>query len=171
MDLLAVQGTLKSLFQHHSLKASILWHSAFFMVQLSHLYKTTENTIALTIQTFVGKEMSLLFNMLSRFVIAFFPRSKHLNFTGALTIHRDFGVQENTETQTLVKVNLSTILDLFCSKQFMSCPGAVILLKYVPCLLPSCFKSRKSWREDPEGRVGRHLSTHTWRHPDDQLKQ
>ena len=109
--------------------------------------------------------------MLSRFVIAFFPRSKHLNFTGALTIHRDFGVQENTETQTLVKVNLSTILDLFCSKQFMSCPGAVILLKYVPCLLPSCFKSRKSWREDPEGRVGRHLSTHTWRHPDDQFKQ
>ena len=59
LDLLAVQGTLKSLFQHHSLKASILWHSAFFMVQLSHLYKTTENTIALTIQTFVGKVMSL----------------------------------------------------------------------------------------------------------------
>ena len=66
---------------------------------------TTGKTIALTIQTFVGKVMPLLFNMLSRFVIAFFPRSKHLNFTGALTIHRDFGVQENTETQTLVTVN------------------------------------------------------------------
>ena len=66
-DLLAVQGTLKSLFQHHSSKASILWRSAFFIVQLSHLYMTTEKTIALTRQTFVGKVMSLLFNMLSQF--------------------------------------------------------------------------------------------------------
>ena len=78
LDLLAVQGTLKSLPQHHSSKASILWCSAFFMVQLSHLYKTTEKTIALTIQTFVGKVMSLFYHMLSRFVIAFLPRSKHL---------------------------------------------------------------------------------------------
>ena len=77
-DLLAVQGILKSLLQHHSLKASILWCSAFFMVQLSHPYMTTEKTIALTIQTFVGKVMSLFFNMLPRFVIAFLPRSKHL---------------------------------------------------------------------------------------------
>ena len=77
-DLLAVQGTLKSLLQHHNLKASVLWCSAFFMVQLSHLYITTGKTIALTIQTFVGKVMSLLFNMLSRFVVAFLPRSKHL---------------------------------------------------------------------------------------------
>ena len=77
MDLLAVQGTLKSL-QHHSSKASILWHSAFFMVQLSHSYMTTGKTIALTIQTFVGKIMPLLFNVLSRFVIIFLPRSKHL---------------------------------------------------------------------------------------------
>ena len=77
-DLLAVQGTLKSLLQHHSSKASILWHSAFFMVQLSHPYMTTGKTIALTIQTFVGKVRSLLFNMLSRFVIAFLPRSKRL---------------------------------------------------------------------------------------------
>ena len=68
-DLLAVQGTLKSLLQHHSSKASILWLSAFFMVQLSHPYMTTGKTIALTIQTFVGKVMTLLFNMLSRFVI------------------------------------------------------------------------------------------------------
>ena len=78
LDLLAVQGTPKSLFQHHSLKASILQCSAFFMVQLSHPYMTTGNTIALIIGTFVSKVRSLLFNMLSRFVIAFLPRSKHL---------------------------------------------------------------------------------------------
>ena len=77
-DLLAVQGTLKSVLQHHSSKASIFLHSAFFMVQLSHLYMTTGKTIALTIWTFVGKVMSLLFNMLSRFVIAFLLRSKRL---------------------------------------------------------------------------------------------
>ena len=77
-DLLAVQGTLKSLLQHHSSKASILQPSAFFMVQLSHLYMTTGKTIALTIWTFVGEIMSLLFNILSRFVIAFLPRSKCL---------------------------------------------------------------------------------------------
>ena len=78
LDLLAVQGTLKSLLQHHSSKASILWHLAFLMVQLSHPYMTTGKTIALTRQTFVGKVMSLLFNMLSRLVIAFLPRSKCL---------------------------------------------------------------------------------------------
>ena len=78
LDLLAVQGTLKSLLQHHSSKASILRCSPFFIVQLSHPYVTTGKTIALTRQTFVGKGMSLLFNMLSRLVIAFLPRSKHL---------------------------------------------------------------------------------------------
>ena len=78
LDLLAVQGTLKSLLQHHSSKASILWCSAFFMVQLSHPYMTTGKTITLTRQTFVAKIMSLLFNMLSRLVITFLPRSKHL---------------------------------------------------------------------------------------------
>ena len=77
-DLLAVQGTLKSLLQHHSSKASILWHSAFITVQLSHPYMTTGKTIALTRRTFVGKVMSLLFNMLSRLVTTFLPRSKHL---------------------------------------------------------------------------------------------
>ena len=77
-DLLAVQGTLKSLLQHHSSKASILWHSAFFIVQLSHPYMTTGKAIALTRQTFVGKVMSLLFNTLSRLVITFLPSSKHL---------------------------------------------------------------------------------------------
>ena len=76
--LLAVQETLKSLLQHHSSKASILWHSAFFIVQLLHPYMTTGKIIALTRWTFVGKVMSLLFNMLSRLVIAFLPRSKHL---------------------------------------------------------------------------------------------
>ena len=78
LDLLAVQGTLKSLPQHHSSKASILWLSAFFTVQLSHPYMTTGKTIALTRRTLVGKVMSLLFNMLSRLVITFLPRSKHL---------------------------------------------------------------------------------------------
>uniref|UniRef100_A0AC11E0N5 Uncharacterized protein n=3 Tax=Ovis aries TaxID=9940 RepID=A0AC11E0N5_SHEEP len=78
LDLLAVQGTLKSLLQHHSSKASVLWCSAFFIVQLSDPYMTTGKTIALTTWTFVGKVMSLLFNMLSRLVITFLPRSKHL---------------------------------------------------------------------------------------------
>ena len=78
LDLLAVQWTLKSLLQHHSSKASVLWHSAFFIVQLSHPYMTTGKTIALTRWTFVDKVISLLFNMLSRLVITFLPRGKHL---------------------------------------------------------------------------------------------
>ena len=96
LDLLAVQGTLKSLFQSHSSKASILRCSAFFIVQPSHPYMTTGKIITLTICTFVSKVMSLLFNMLSRFVIAFLPRSKRLfHFMAAVTIHSDFGAQEN----------------------------------------------------------------------------
>ena len=78
LDLLAVQGTLKSLLQHHSSKASVLWHSAFFIVQLSHTYMTTEKTIPLTRWIFVGKVMFLLFNTLSRLVVTFLPRSKCL---------------------------------------------------------------------------------------------
>jgi len=78
VDLLAVQGILKRLLQHHSSKASILQHSAFFIVQLSHPYMTTGKTIDLTSGTFVGKVMSLLFNMLSMLIITFLPRSKHL---------------------------------------------------------------------------------------------
>ena len=78
LGLLAVQGTLKSLLQHHSSKALILWCSAFFMVQFSYLYMTTGKTIVLTWRTFVGKVMSLIFNMLSRFIITFLPRSKCL---------------------------------------------------------------------------------------------
>ena len=91
LDLLAVQGTLKSLLQHHSSKASILLHSAFFTVLLSHPYMTTGKTIALTRRTFVGKVMSLLFNMLFRLVIAFLPKSKSFNFMAAVTICSDFG--------------------------------------------------------------------------------
>ena len=91
-DLLAVQGTLKSLLQHHRSKASILWHSALFRVKLSHPYVTIGKTIALTRQTFVGKVMFLLFNMLSRLVIAFLPRSKaSFNFMTAVTICSNFG--------------------------------------------------------------------------------
>ena len=78
LDLIAVQGTLKSLLNNYSSKASVLWHSAFFIVHLSHPYMTNGKIIALTRQTFVGKVMSLLFNMLSRLVVAFLPRSKHL---------------------------------------------------------------------------------------------
>ena len=88
-DLLAVQGTLKSLLQHHGSKASILQHSAFSMVQLSHPYMTIGKTIALTRRIFVGQIMSLLFNMLSRFAIAFIPRSKCLNFMASVTICSD----------------------------------------------------------------------------------
>ena len=94
-DLLAVQGTLKSLLQHHSSKASILRCSAFFMVQLSHPYMTTGKTIALSKWTFVGKVISLLFNMLSRLVITFLPRSKCLNFMAVITICSNFEVHKN----------------------------------------------------------------------------
>ena len=94
LDLLAVHGMLKSLLQHHSSKASILRHSAFFTVQLSHPYMTTGKTIALTRRTLVGKVMSLLLNMLSRLVITFLQRSKRLNFMAAVTICSDFGAQK-----------------------------------------------------------------------------
>ena len=91
LDLLAVQGTLKSLLQHHSSKASVLRRSAFFIVQLSHLYMMTGKTTSLTRWTFIGQVMSLLFNLLSRLVIAFLPRSKCLNFMAVITICSDFG--------------------------------------------------------------------------------
>ena len=95
-DLLEVQGTLKSLLQHHSSKVSILWHSAFCRVQLSHPYMTTGKTIASTIWTFFSKVMSLLFNMLSRFVIAFLSKEQtSFNFLATVTICSDFGAQEN----------------------------------------------------------------------------
>ena len=112
MDLLAVQGTLKSLLQHHSSKAWILRPSAFFTVQLSHPYMTTGKTIALTRQTFVGKVMCLLFNMLSRLVITFLPRSKHLLISwlqspfAALLLFRDIV----SCFSHLIRVNVSTSL-------------------------------------------------------------
>ena len=95
VDVLAGQGTLKSLLQHHSSKASILQWSAFLTVQLSHPYMTTGKTIALTRRNFVGKVMSLFFNMLPRLVITFLPRSKHLNFMAAITIYSDFGAPKH----------------------------------------------------------------------------
>ena len=105
LDLFAVQGTLKSLLQQHSSKASILWHSAFFVVQLSHPYMTTGKIIALTRWTFIDKVMSLLFNMLSRLVITFLPRSKYLlisfNFMAAITICSDFGAQKNKVSHSI----------------------------------------------------------------------
>ena len=88
-DLFAVQGTLKTLLQNHKLKTPIPHHSAFFMVQLSHQYMTTGKTIAFTRWTFIGKVMSLLFNKLSRFVIAFLARSRCLNFMARVTVHSD----------------------------------------------------------------------------------
>ena len=94
LDLLAVQGTLKSLLQNHRSKVSILWHSVFFMVQLSHLYMTPGKTIALTRWTFVGKVMSLLFNMLSRLIVAFLPWTS-IFFMAAVTNCSDFEAQEN----------------------------------------------------------------------------
>ena len=94
LDLLAVQGTLKSLLQHHSSKASILQRSPFFIVQLSHPYMTTGKTIPLTRQTFVGKVMSLLLNMLSRLVIFPSKEQASFNFMAAVTICSDFGAQE-----------------------------------------------------------------------------
>ena len=94
-DLFAVQGTLKSLLQYHNSKFPILQLSVFCMVQLSHLNMSTGKTTALTIWNFVGKVISLLLNMLSRFVIAFIPKSKYLNFMAAVTICSDFGAKEN----------------------------------------------------------------------------
>ena len=95
LDLLAVQGILRSLLQHHSSKAPIFWHSAFFTVQLSYPYMTTGETIALTRWTFVGKVMSLLFNMLSSLVITCLLRSTRLNFMAAVIISSDFGAPQN----------------------------------------------------------------------------
>ena len=109
LDLLAVQRTLKNLLQHHTAKASILRCSASLIVQLSHSYMTTGKTIALPRWTFVGKVMSLLFNMLSRLVIAFLPRSKRFfNFMAAVTICSDFGAPK------IKSVIVSTVSPSIC---------------------------------------------------------
>ena len=109
-DLLAIQGTLKSLLQHHSSKASILQRSAFFIVQLSHPYMTSGKTIALTRQTFVGKAMPLLFNMLSRLIIALFlPKVQvPFNFTVAITTCSDFGAPKTKVSHCFSTVSPST---------------------------------------------------------------
>ena len=126
-DLLAVQGTLKSLLQHHSLKASILQCSAFCMVQLSHPYMTTEKAIALTIRTFVGKVMSLLFNTLSRFVIAILPRSKRL-----LISRLQSPSSVILEPKKIKSVTVSTFSPSIYAKQNKS-------EKYIYCaILPIC---------------------------------
>ena len=107
LDLLAVQGTLKSLLQHHSSKASIPWFSAFFIVQLSHPYMTTGKTRALTRQTFVGKVMSLLFNMLSRLVIAFLPRDKNLLISWLQSPSEVIFEPQNTKSATVSTISPS----------------------------------------------------------------
>ena len=108
LDLLAVQGTLKSLLQHYSSKASILWCSAFFIVQLVHPYMTTGKTVALTRWTFVDKLMALFLNMLSRLVITFLPRSKRLLISWlAVTICSDFGAPKNKKSDTVYTVSPS----------------------------------------------------------------
>ena len=108
---LAVQGTPKSLLQHHSLKASVLGHSAFFMIQLSNPYMTTGKTITLTIQTFVSKVMSLLLNMLSRFVIVFLPSSKRLLISWPQSPSAVI-----LELKKIKSATVSTFLNLFAMK-------------------------------------------------------
>ena len=118
MDLLAVQGTLKSLLQHHHSKASMLQYSAYFMIQLSHPYMTTGKTIALTRWTFVGKVMSLLLNMLSRLVIAFLPRSKLL----ISWLHLSAVI---LEPKKIKSVTVSIVSPSFCHE--VMGPDAIIL--------------------------------------------
>ena len=132
LDLLAVQGTLKSLLQHHSSKTSILWCSAFFTFQLSHPYMTTGKTIALTRQTFVGKTMSLLFNMLSRLVITFLPRSKRLLISwlqspSAVTL----------EPKKINSATVSTVSPSICHE--VMGPDAMILVFWMLSFKPTFF--------------------------------
>ena len=143
-DLLVVRGTLKSLLQHHSSKASILWHSAFFIVQLSHPYMTTGKTIVLTIQTSVGKVISLLFNMLSRLVITFLPRScSDFNFMAAITICSDFGASPHTKKVEYISLRLNLqLLPVFLSIQILwNLPLKWLLNVSLFFLLLHCFSS------------------------------
>ena len=121
LDLLVVQGTLKSLLQHHSLKASILWCSAFFIVQLSHPYMTSGKTIALTRWTFVGKVMSQLFNMVSRLVITFLPMSKRCLISGLQSPSAVI-----LEPKKIKSVTVSTVYPFIC--QEVMGPDAMILV-------------------------------------------
>ena len=130
LDLLAVQGTLKSFLQHHNSKASILWRSAFFIVQLSHPYMTTEKTIALTRQTFIGKVMSLLFNMLFRLVITFLSRSKRLLIS---LLHSPSAVI--LELRKIKSATLSTVSPSTCHEAMGS--DAVILVFWMLSFKPT----------------------------------
>ena len=129
-DLLAVQGTLKGIFQHHSSKASVLQHSAFLMVQLSHPYMTTGKTIALTRQTFVGKVMSLLFNMLYRFAITFLPKSKQLLISWLQSPSAVI-----LEPPKIKSVTVSIVSPSFCHKVIG--PDAMILVFWVLSFKPA----------------------------------
>ena len=120
LDVLAVQGTLKSLLQHHSSKASFLWYSAFFTIQLSHPYMTTGKTIALTRWTFVGKVMSLLFNMLSRLVITFVPRSKRLDTIFLIYIFLNF-------LNFIIILFVQSLSTTLCDPMDCSTPGFPVL--------------------------------------------
>ena len=135
-DFHIVQGSLKNFLQHHYLKASVLWHSAFFMVQLSHPYITTGKTVALTIQTFVGKVLSVFFNMLSRFVIAFLPRSKRLLISWLQSLSKVI-----LEPKKIKSVTASTFSPSICHEVMR--PGATILvfwmLNFKPAFLLSSF--------------------------------
>ena len=158
-DLLAAQGTLESLLQHHSSKASILRHSAFFIVQHSHLYMATGKTIALTRQTFVSKVMSLLFNMLSRLVITFLPRSKHLLITWLQSPSAViFGVQENKVCTVFI------VSHLFAMKWWDWIPLVAQMVKNLPALQET--QVRCLGQEDSlEKGMATHSSILAWRIP------
>ena len=127
LDLLTVQGTLKSLLQHHSSKASFRWHSSFFIVQLSHLYMTAEKTIAFARWTFLGKVMSLLFNMLSSLVIAFLPRSKHLLISWLQSPSAVI-----LESKKIKSVTVSTVSPSICHE--VMGPDTLILVDTFHCI-------------------------------------
>ena len=137
LDFLAVQGTLKSLLQHHSSKASILQHSAFFIVQLSHPYMTTGKTIALTRGTFVGKVMSLLFNLLSRLVITFLPRSKCLLISWLQSPSAVI-----LEPPKIKSATVSTVSPSICHE--VTGPDAMILVFWMLSFKPTFFYSSLS---------------------------
>ena len=130
LDLLAVQGTLKSLLQHHSSKASVLWRSAFFIVQLSHPYMTTGKTKALTRRTFVSKVISLLFNMLSRLVITFLPRIKHLLISWLQSLSAVI-----LEPRKIKSATLSTVSPSICHEVME--PDAMILVFWMLSFKPT----------------------------------
>ena len=132
LDLLAVQGTLKSLLQHHSSKASILWHSAFFTVQLSHPYMTTGKSIPLTRWKFVGQVMSLLFIMLSRFIIAFLSRSKYLLISWIQS--PSAVILEPPKIQSLT---VSIVSPSLCHEVMVMAPDAMILVFWMLSFNPS----------------------------------